>query len=883
MTTSIRYLLFAALSLLPAGSFCQLAPVDTLESRAMNQLIAFPQEKIYVQTDKPYYIGGEDIWFRIHLVNASLHQPSDLSRYVYGELIAPVDTIVSRIKIRPDSLGCFHGSFKLAEELSEGDYQLRFYTRFMENQGEDFFFRKKIKIGDPLSASYSTEATFKKDEKRKEVEVELKFLENNTKRLILPENIKIKLASKYLEVKPGNDSIARFTMKDQTEVNHLHVEYDYGRKFHKQFIPLVYETSDFDVSFHPEGGDLLAGECCQMAFKALNTNGYGEDITGHVINETGDTLTNFHSLHQGMGSFLMCSGGGKYYAICRNVHGIEKRFELPASKPNSFALQASWQKERLFVKVLKSEGFQPADSLYLFVHSRGIPVSLMSWDFSQEYIQLDRQDMPSGVIQLILADRNLTPISERLVFNFNERDIASSSFSTNRTSYGNRELVKANIRLMDHDNNPLTGDFSLSVTDDRVVIPDTAMNICSYLLLSSDIKGYIENPSYYFGQGRETAGNLDLLIMTQGWKRYNYMKALKGEPEVPLIPAERSSSVTGSVKSGLFVNRLNAGIPVNILSKREDYVFFETVVTDENGRYKFDRFELPDSSQLVLQALTKKGGRGVELTVDKEVFPAITGLPLNAIKDKGKYELFEQYAETADRYFVTENGIRLIYLQEVVVRGHRPRSKSSRLASPMSTVINMDEFMAGDYQPKNIMGVLRSLGPKMNISGGMIRTSEGESPLILLDDMEVGSSTILFLDPHAIAEVIIMKKDEAKIVFGPKGRHGAYIVTSKKGDFGIRSVEYFNVKNIIPLGYQLTAEFYSPKYETAEQKNSAKSDLRTTIHWAPSVVTNENGDAEVSFYSADSQTAYSVVYEGVSSDGLPVYGKGKIDIKGKGH
>ena len=879
MKAFVRYFFFAVLVLLPASSFCQLAPVDTLENRAMNQLIAFPQEKIYVQTDKPYYIGGEDIWFRIHVVNASLHLPSDLSRYVYGELIAPVDTIIYRLKIRPDSLGYFYGNFKLAEELSEGDYQLRFYTRFMENMGEDFFFKKKIRIGDPLSASYSTEATFRKDAKKQEVEAQLKFFENKTKRAIRPKNIKIKLDSKYLNVELDNDSIARFTMKDQSEVKHLHVEYDYGSEFHKQFIPLVYETSDFDVSFHPEGGDLLTGECSLMAFKALNSAGYGEDITGSVINEAGDTLSHFESRHQGMGAFMLCSNGGKYYAVCRNSHGIEKRFELPAAKPNSFALQASWVRERLLVKVLKSEGFHPADSVYLFVHSRGIPVSLIPWDFSKEFIQLDRQDMPSGIIHLILADKSLTPISERLVFNFDERDIASSSFSTDRTSYGNRELVKMNIRLTDHENNPLTGDFSLSVTDDHVVIPDTTMNICSYLLLSSDIKGHIENPAYYFEQGQEPASNLDLLMMTQGWKRYNYMKALRGEPEIPLIPAEYSSSITGTVKSGLLINRLNAGFPVNILSKRENYMFFETVVTDENGRYTFDKFELPDSSQFILQALTKRGGRGVELTIDHEVFPTISGLPLNTIENKDKYALFEQYAEIANQYFVTENGMRLIYLREVMIKGHRPRPKRSQWASARSNVIDMDEFMAGSYQSKNMIEVLRGLG--VVVAGGKLPKSPSSlfDPLVFLDDIEVLPSDILLLDPHVIAEVVIMKKDEAVDIFGPKGESGAYIVTSKKGDFGFKAVEYFNIKNITPLGYQLTEEFYLPKYETAEQRKNTKPDLRTTIHWAPYVVADENGEAEVSFYSADNRTTYSVVYEGVNSRGLPVYGKGKIEME----
>ena len=860
---------FIGLILFPTSAFCQIKHIDTLKNRVIQQLTVFPQEKIYVQTDKPYYIGGEDIWFRIHIVDAFLHQPFALSRYVYGELISPVDTLISRVKIRPDSLGYFHGNFQLKEGLAEGDYQLRFYTRYMENISEDYFFRKKIRIGDPLSALFSTEATFTRNEKNQQLEVNLKFSDNSTGQLIWPEKIKINYDLQNLEIKPDKDSIVRFAMKKNRNSKYLHVEFDYEKRFHRQFILVTSEVHDFDVTFHPEGGQLVMDTPCRVAFKALNSNGYGENITGIIFNESGDTLSHFNSQHNGMGVFLIHSNGEKYFVECQNLDGIKKRYELPVPESNSLALQTYWVKDDLWVKVIKPAGFQPLDSIYLLMQSRGEPKYLIPIDFNNEPIQIPRQNLPSGIIQVTLSDKNFMPFSERLVFNYKEQDIASSFFTTSRNSYKSRELVKTKIRLTDNDNNPVIGDFSLSVTDDKVVIPDTTMSICHYLLLSSDIKGYIENPSYYFQQGREQQANLDVLLMTQGWRRYDYMKVLRGEPEIPSIAEEKSFVITGSVKGGLMLNRSTDGHPVNAISL--DPMFFESTVTDENGRFKIENFELPDSTRLVIQALTKRGGNYVELFLDEESFPGINSLPEYMVKNK--FELFEQYAEKADQFYVTENGMRMIYLQEVEVRAMRIERKIPIRAIMHGRVVNSEEF--SQYSPRTVYDIIRNT-PGVLVSGEYISIRGSEfPPLVLLDNMEIMPEDLSTLNVHDIDAVAVMGGTIP--LYGMRGANGIIFITTKTGEMNY-IFRLDNIKNFNPLGYQVTKEFYSHKYETEEQKNNLKPDLRTTIHWTPYVVTDEYGEAEVSFYSADAHTTYSVVYEGVTYDGLPVHGIGKVEI-----
>jgi len=93
---------------------------------------------------------------------------------------------------------------------------------------------------------------------------------------------------------------------------------------------------------------------------------------------------------------------------------------------------------------------------------------------------------------------------------------------------------------------------------------------------------------------------------------------------------------------------------------------------------------------------------------------------------------------------------------------------------------------------------------------------------------------------------------------------------------GPRSTD--NIKPIIPLGYQLPVEFYSPKYDTQESINSTIPDLRTTIYWKPNVITDKKGNAKLDFYTADDTGTYSVIIEGVSEDGKLIHYIGKAAI-----
>lgn len=845
--------------------------IDSIKNNFRKQAQLFPQEKLYVQIDKPYYITGEDIWFRGHLTDALTLLPDTTSRYIYAELIDPTDFVQVRVKIRPQN-GAYSGYIRLDEELPEGEYQLRFYTKFMEGLGDDFFFKRTIRIGDPLSALYRTELSHEYQDNNKKIEIELRFVDIEKGIKIRPDEVRIKNDKGELKtLKISEENTVRLSLKNTKSRNVVYLEYDYSDKFHKQYISIP-NPDDFEVSFMPEGGHVVLRESNRIAFKALNSNGMGEDIEGVIVNEKGDTLTSISTQHLGMGTFYLYQNdiNEKIYAICRNKNNLEKRYELPAGTSELPALHVNWQKDKLLVAVRNIANLHHQGKYYLVLQTGGIVLNAVEWDMDKEFIIVPKNILPSGVIQVILIDTNMNPLSERLIFNINKGSLANVIFNTDKTNYRSREKVKASMTVLDADSIPQLANFSLSVTDDKDIKLDSCINILSTMLLTSDLKGYVESPAYYFrNESSETLGNLDLLMMTQGWSRYNIEKILKGDFEGPKSYLELGPEISGTVKGGVLLNKKAANYPVKLLAMQHHY--FDESITDEEGRFRFNGFELPDSTQYIIQGNTKKGGSRVLLSVDEESYPS-GKFSLPFVYDEGNH-IFENYMTKADRRFILDNGMRMIYLKDVEITAKAPSTTGkSKYSSPFNQRITAEQIEK--YRDRDIFQLLSRVPGVVVFGRNVTIRAASNPPLILIDDV---SFEVDMLDGISIEDVdeVEVVKDAGTVIFGSRGASGVIMITTKRGRINAPA-EQFNIKSISPLGYQATKEFYSPQYETRQQRENDMPDLRSTIYWNPSVTTSEEGKSHVDFYTSDASTTYSIVIEGITSEGLLIHSVQKI-------
>ncbi len=869
--------------------------IDSIANRLTQQLVLFPQEKIYIHTDKSQYISGEKIWFRIHLVDAVYHQKAIASKYAYVELINPLDSIISRVKTKIDNNGIHAGYMLLSEDIIAGEYTLQASTNYMNNLDSDYFFKKRIEINDPSRSFIQPQITFEHESENK-VRAKISFYDTANDDLIIPENAKISLndgVANRLKFNDNKTAQSNLKLNKKNENNVVNIEFVKDKRLGKYYIPIPDSEKDFEVSFFPEGGYLIDETNSSIAFKAINKNGTSEYITGEVFDEKNNFITDLKTLHEGMGVFTLTPQKNKnYYAVCRNTHNIEKRIDLPPVMDNTYTIKAVWKEHNLLLSVNKPGTLSRTIPLNLLIHCRGQLLYFSEWDFSNEIMTLPQNMLSTGVLQILLLDNELNPLSERLVFCQNTNQ-TKTKFQTDQNNYKTRQKVSALMQVRNSKNNPISGNFSVSVTDNQDILPHTTNNILTSLLLTSDIKGFIENPSFYFNpNSRQASKALDILMMTQGWRRYDIPNSLKGNYQTPNILFGEDGQIKGYVK-GYWRGKPVGNSNVSIASF--DPLYMNMTTTNSDGLFNFGDLEYPDSTRFVIQALNQKGKDGVELDVKEELYSATAKhLPFsNHDKTKSSDNKIENYVKKADLKYIYENGNRMVYLDEVEVRALSPdkekenNSLYSRLSSKRFTSKEIEnalkiDVLLGQVAGLRVSTIQKEGEPRRKVA--LIRNamsfSKGYVPaMIIIDDVIMEFFDLDDIILNDIEQIDILKGNQAAIL-GSSGMGGAIVITTKKGSNKTGAIKKFNIKTIYPLGFQKPAEFYSPKYEAKKQINDKTPDLRTTVFWKPDVIVSEKGEANFEFYTADSEnTEYSVVIEGVTDEGEIIHTIEKISVK----
>ena len=869
--------------------FGQNSVPDSLDLSFFNQLLIFPQEKIYLHTDKPYYIPGERIWFRAHLADAATHYPVSFSRYVYVELINPLDSIVTRVKIREEE-GAYHGNLSIPVDAPEGDYTIRAYTTFMRSQEEHYFFTQTVHIGDPQSLVINTDTRFIFEPGNDgKIHATFRFSNMGTDEPLVPKSVKVSVNDgQMMRIDAGSDGIASFNFTpsnspkgrlsgagDVILLEAVVFNYPY-----RKFIRVPTPDNDFDVSFYPEGGSLLQGTSCIVGFKAMKSDGQAAHISGVVYDRGGNEIQSFESEHPGLGRFMLHARKGEtYYAICQNDKGQSKRFELPASIDYGYALTATLCENNIVVSMLKPAEYTQSDDLYLLAHTRGIVHFVDLLSHNNPRVVLPTELFPSGVVQLMLFNSDLNPVSERLFF-INHQDQAQVTYQPDPENFTHRSLIKNSVMLRGSDGEPLTGNFSVSVTSDSEVTPDSTSSILTQLLLTSDLRGHIENPAYYFQNKRTSAYMLDLLMLTQGWRRYDMAGLAQGRYSGPAMPVEIGPTISGTVKNMDF-GRPVANAEVTAVSITKGFI--HSVQTDRQGRFDLPVNEFPEGTTLVVSA-ENRGLLRLELTLDKETFPKRTLPP--AITSGIDRRIMAKYTDKAELQFVAENGERVYDLPEVTITARQVLPSRSALytrGSVSATVTDevLEKFVAGD-----IYGVIKNQLPSIQLAYNdepppryhISLSPRGlPDPLILINETPVDISVLDMLNVSDIEQIDIIRSTS---VYGDRSYGGVISIYMKIGSgSGKRAdIPQEHIKYVLPLGYQQPVEFYAPKYDTPEKRNAQTPDLRTTIHWQPVVQTDSTGAASFEFYTAGEQSSYTVVIEGLSDDGKIIKKEGKLFV-----
>jgi len=293
----------------------------------------------------------------------------------------------------------------------------------------------------------------------------------------------------------------------------------------KKEVSFIKKDSTVHFSTFPEGGYLVSGMQSNLAFKAVNKEGEPIAVSG-VLYENEVPLFEFKSSHAGMGSFIFTPHIDRKYKL-EIFHGNQKiTQELSGIKLKGVSLQlVETQKEFLIFRVNQSKSL-PQRKVYLRLQIRGEVFSLATANLEKSLkIKIPLKNLPKGIAEVTLFDEEFEPICERLVFVNQEQNLFIKT-SLNKEYYKTREKVKLEIKVTDQNKKPVVAHLGLSIFDKLYNNKGDCKNIISHYYLSSNLKGNMYDPSYYFDKkntNRKEA--LNLLLLTQGWRRYLWSEA----------------------------------------------------------------------------------------------------------------------------------------------------------------------------------------------------------------------------------------------------------------------------------------------------------------------------------------------------------------------
>lgn len=791
--------------------------IKKISSRFLLKMATYPQEKVYLQTDKPHYVAGEKVWLRAYLVNAITHVPSEESRYVYVELTDRRDSVLQRVKIARRK-EAFEGYLGLSPDLLQDDYMIRAYSYAMQSVGEDYLFKKQIRVVNP-------------------------------RRPALPRD-----TGEPVGTPSGKQPKTAIDPKSER---------------------------DLDVAFFPEGGELLSGNLQLTAFKAVNRYGMPEEISGVIENDSGDTVVYFASRHDGMGRLrLPVEAGVRYKARVRTEDGLEKVFALPEVNAKGVGIRLLRNDTVVRYAVVKSRDAVMPPDLYVMIHTRGLVYAVLPVsDFPVG--ELAVRDMLEGIAHIVLFDSRCRIWSQRLCF-VKRPDKPQLLLATDRKGYERRDSVGLELGFGKSGRSRLEGAFSVSVVSDRMVnVSLSHTHILTDLLLTSDLKGYIESPDYYFDDANPmAAADLDLVMLTHGWTRFEVEKEMKGEVEPVAFYVEKGQTVSGHVKN---FNGKKASLAQLLILSTAGHV--QMTEADSSGKFLLEGIEYYDSTAFVVQAIRHNGKRSVEVIGDRDTFLSVSNFfPWRPAAREEMAGFLGRYGQA----YYYENGQKVYLLEEAIVRRkyepryYSPVERQSHASLDSSAIAGMKELGI-----RQIIERLRGL----QVEDRSVTLMGKDTLAIFINELPVMDfSEVEMLQPEQILRISYIGRNDAFIFYGDRvdeylgqklSRSGGVLYITVDPAYRAARRDHPSLVRFYPLGIQRPAAFYSPKYDRSPGPGSeSEPDERSTIYWNPDVRLSRDSTARLSFYTADRYDTYTITVEGVTSGGEVLRKQIKMKVEG---
>lgn len=472
------------------------AIMDMVETFGSN----LPQEKVYVHMDNTGYYLGDTIYYKAYVMRSDKNTISTLSGVLYVELLDADGYLVERqiCKLRN---GMANGQFVLETGKAHyaGYYELRAYTRWMLNFGRRIREHEK-----------GSEDWFVRKHMAKEFYVDYDKLYSRT-----------------------------FPVWDKP--------YEAGERFHdmtmrpmQRLFGKAKDVSKTVINVYPEGGYMVEGLPCRLYYEAGNEA--GRHLSGKLVitNAHGDTIAESNTQHAGKGVCRFVSAkGDKLNATFTDVEGTTYKVKMPDVQKEGVTLMPCISDGHLQIDVRHTDGVSGA--ICIMHQGRVVYRS----DMRTTVIPVAQ--LPQGVLDIVAFDTNGHIYADRLVFNkgnLKEHRLDVIQKKNMVEYYEPYSAIDLTIRRAQPNGKKAVVSVSVMDGGDDAMNADNASMMVE-MLLSSEIRGFVENPGYYFESDDEVRNeHLDLLMATQGWRRFSFKTQMmpgmffvsqRNEPSTPRI------------------------------------------------------------------------------------------------------------------------------------------------------------------------------------------------------------------------------------------------------------------------------------------------------------------------------------------------------------
>ncbi|RXG15574.1 hypothetical protein DSM03_102193 [Leeuwenhoekiella aestuarii] len=861
-------------------------------------------EKVYLQLDKQTYAQGETLWFKALVTQAKDNKPSPLSAVLHVELVDVNDKIIVEKQIQIKN-GVGDNFIDLEKIYPEGNYQLRAYTQWNRNFGEWFMFKTYISI-----IEYSKQQT------------EDIFNVINPEQVAAGENLKLVLNPKRLDssvtdkvnlsialdgkintytVKKNEAGIFLFEEKLPVTANwaKLLLETESGQRSVKYF---NWAKPDIDLQFFPEGGHLIAGMNNQLGFKAIDQMGKGIALSGEVLDEEGGIVAKFKSNKLGMGRFFLIPKSSTSYTA--RITKVESSFDtkilfnLPQVETQGTKLSLNSLRGNLLLSTESTKIHN--DTVYVEVSSRGISIGRIPQILSngKATTPVTQHTLPNGIIAFKLLNKKNEPLAERLFYNENNQSLIPVNLSLDKAVFETQEQAKLNIDLGEKSRDTIAS-ASLLVVANRKESPELNLkeNIESYLLLSSELKGKIENPTWYFSdKNKNRLADLEALMLTQGWSKYNF--STNSSDDFDYEP-ELSLNVAGDVAALFSKEKMKENVFVSLMTFAEGQQIFEQQ-TDSLGRFYFS---LPPYTgtkiRAVLQTKNEAGRqRDYTLNLAQQDQPEVE-FPnhfKSSFIDRETAKKVLENAQVIYKENLYEYDSSITALDTVMIDNYEMTPKRKEVADlygKPDTVVSGEKIR--ENEPEWSFGLYSILRQKFGDELKFYRVSDdtgnylkayvfvNEETLVLVDGSPIRDYEYFLLQtlPTSDIKSVELIKNTASnysqlylashpflSASAPIPISGSILSIYTIGGGGILTAYKAKgiLKTTIPV-FSRKKEFYEPKYKLDNAAVELKEDNRETIVWRPNLNLNTGGKTILSFYNRDLKGDFSIIVEVLSKDG----------------